>query len=131
MKTEPWAIFLVVICTFITASAQLFYKFGVNTFGSDIYSVIFNLNIWIGLCLYGVGAVMLVAALKYGELSILYPIIALGFVWVNLLSLRFLGESIGLIQWAGIVFIMFGVSFIGFGSRHKKKPELEVTPVVD
>ncbi len=123
MKTKLWAIFLVAFCTFLTASAQLFYKLGVGKFGDTLLSML-NWQILLGLCLYGIAAVLFVVALKFGELSVLYPVIALSFVWVNLLSNWFLGEGVGFLKWLGIVLIIMGVSFVGFGSE-------EVKPVVN
>lgn len=131
MKTRAWAMGVVVASTAITASAQIFYKIAAGKLTLDIMSLITNWQLFLGLFLYGVAAVMLVIALKYGELSVLYPIISLSFVWVNLLSMKFLAESLTSIKWIGIIFVVIGVSMIGFGSKEKKKPELEVMPVVD
>lgn len=126
MKTKPWAIGVVIASTAITATAQIFYKIAADKITLDLTTILTNWQLFTGLFLYGIAAVLLILALKYGELSILYPIISLSFVWVNLLSMKFLGELIPLIKWIGIIFIIIGVSFIGFGSKHK-----EVTPSVN
>ena len=39
-----------------------------------------------GYTLYGINTLMMVLALKNGEMSLLYPIIALTYVWTTLLS---------------------------------------------
>ena len=36
--------------------------------------------------------------LKGGDLSILYPFVALTYIWVSLLSVKFLGEKMNLIK---------------------------------
>jgi drug/metabolite transporter (DMT)-like permease len=54
-------------------------------------------------------------ALKHGELSMLYPFVALSFVWVALISWRFFGETITSLKIAGIVAIIAGISFTGLG----------------
>ena len=46
-----------------------------------------------GYTLYGINTLMLVLALREGELSMLYPIIALTYVWVTLLSYLLLKEK--------------------------------------
>jgi uncharacterized membrane protein len=66
----------------------------------------------IGLFLYAISAVVFIVALKYGPLSMLYPVIATNYIWVVLLSVQFLGESFSIPQWIGLVFITLGVSLI-------------------
>ncbi|MFH1836261.1 MAG: hypothetical protein ABH851_08745 [Methanobacteriota archaeon] len=68
--------------------------------------------------LYGIGAIMLIVSLKYGELSVLYPIYGLNFIWVSILSPYFFpSDSMNLVKWIGVVFVIGGVSLIGLGSR--------------
>ena len=64
---------------------------------------------------------MLVIALKYGELSVLYPIISTGFVWVSFLSVYFFNEFMNFEKWLGIIAIIIGISFIGMGNNRWKK----------
>jgi uncharacterized membrane protein len=52
-------------------------------------------------------------ALKGRELSRLYPIIALTYVWVTVLSLFFLSEHMNFFRAIGIAFIVGGVSVLG------------------
>jgi len=59
---------------------------------------------------------MFIPALKGGDLSILYPFVSVTYVWVALLSVRFLGEKMNKFKWIGIAMIILGVSFIGIGS---------------
>lgn len=117
MATSKKAILLVLFSTLINAVAQLSYKFGVKNFTSNIIDVIVNPPLLAGLCLYGVSAVILVTALKSGELSVLYPIVATGYVWVNLLSMHFLGEPMNMFKWLGVASIILGVTAIGVGSE--------------
>jgi len=69
--------------------------------------------------------VILVVSLKYGELSVLYPIIALSFVWVNIISFELLGESLNTFKWAGVSLIIIGVTCIGFGSKNENHQTTE------
>ena len=120
MKTKAWAMGIVVASTVLTSSAQIFYKIASGKLTLDIMSILTNWQLFAGLALYGIAAVMLIIALKYGELSVLYPIISLSFVWVSLLSMKFLGENLTSIKWIGIIFVIVGVSLIGFGNKQKK-----------
>jgi drug/metabolite transporter (DMT)-like permease len=70
-----------------------------------------------GMLLYGVGAVLMVAALRHGELSVLYPLISLSYVWVAILSVMIFGEIMNPYKVAGICVIMAGVGVLGMGSQ--------------
>jgi len=117
MKTEPWAIVLVIITTVLTSFGSLFYKFGADKLSFDITSIITNYYIIAGLIFYAIGAVLLVKAFKHGELSVLFPVVALSFVWVAILSMIFLSEIMTFTKWMGIIAIVAGVSFVGRGSE--------------
>lgn len=116
MKTHPLAILSVMLATLLTATGQFFFKLGTAnlTLGWDLLQ---NWYLIGGFAIYGLSAAILVVSLKYGELSVLYPIIALSFVWVNIISFEFLGELLNSFKWAGVSLIILGVSCIGFGSR--------------
>lgn len=117
-KTASWAVALVIICTLFTSLGQLFLKLGIkDVISINIISLITNYNLVFGLALYAAGAILLIIALKGGELSVLYPIIATSFIWVTLLSWFYLNESIALIRWLGVAVIVLGISFIGRRGR--------------
>jgi len=88
-------------------------------FGLGIAS---NVKLFCGYCLYGVNTFLMALALKGRELSRLYPIIALTYVWVTLLSLFFLSEQMNFFRAMGIVFIVGGVSILGL-KQATKNPE--------
>lgn len=83
----------------------------------DPISLITNLPLIAGYVLYGINTVMLVLALREGELSVLYPIIALTYVWVTLASYVRLHESPNIYKNAGVTAIILGVIVIGRGSK--------------
>jgi multidrug transporter EmrE-like cation transporter len=76
-----------------------------------------NLALLGGLSLYGVSTVLLVLALRDGELSLLYPVIALTYVWVTLLSLVVFHDRVNPVKLAGIAIIVVGVAVIGRGPK--------------
>jgi len=119
MKTKLWAIGLVFICTLITSTAQILYKLGANrlSFSNLLVSILTNVPLFLGIFLYLVAAAVLLLALKHGELSVLYPIIATSYIWVSILSSYIFGEVINAYKWTGIFFIIVGVTLIGIGSR--------------
>jgi len=107
-------IMLVILCTLFTSSGQILWKLGSKNLNSFI-NIITNVPLIAGFVCYGLGAILLIIALKYGELSLIYPFVALSFIWVNIASIFLFGEFISLLNWMGIVAIMLGVSLIGYG----------------
>jgi multidrug transporter EmrE-like cation transporter len=107
-------ILLVILCTLFTSTGQIFWKFSSNNLDSFI-SIITNVPLIVGFIIYGLGAILLIISLKYGELSIVYPFIALSFVWVSIASIILFEDTVSIINWAGIASIILGVSLIGYG----------------
>lgn len=107
----------------IGAAAQLLIKSGAlklsgqPTFWSTLWAMATNVPLMAGLCMYGLSAVLLVLALRHAELSTIYPIIALTFVWVTILSAVVLGETMTIYKIAGTAIIVSGVAVLGLGTR--------------
>jgi len=117
MATKLWAILLVLFTTLITSSAQILWKKGSATLAFDILSIITNYYIIGGVLLYVVGGTLLIISFRGGEVSVLYPIIATSYIWVSLLSVKFLGEQMNHFKWIGVILIIAGIASIGFGSK--------------
>jgi multidrug transporter EmrE-like cation transporter len=85
-----------------------------------ILGIITNLPVMAGYCLYGISTILLVLALKDGELSILYPVIALTYVWVMVLSVWFFREALNVFKVAGVSSIVLGVCVLGRAGQSKR-----------
>ena len=116
MTTSLFAIGLVLVATFIGAFGALFLKYGAEKMTRKSKLSFFNRRLLFGVVLYGLSSIFFLAALKNGELSVLYPLTSLSYVWISLLSIRMLGEKMNFFKWLGITAILVGVSLIGFGS---------------
>jgi len=81
--------------------------------------IITNYYLWIGGIIYVISAGLFIVALRGGDLSVLYPVVALSFIWVTLLSSLILKEPIPSLKIGGIVFIIAGIWLIGVGSDRK------------
>jgi drug/metabolite transporter (DMT)-like permease len=111
-------VLLVFGCTILGAAAQIFMKLGANHLAHPgLIGMLTNLALLSGLVLYGLSTVLLVLALKDGELSLLYPVIALTYVWVTVLSLVLLHDQPNPYKLAGIAIIVIGVSVLGSGGK--------------
>src|SRR5689334_25388954 len=111
------SVLLVFACTILGAAAQLLMKIGMTHFNPQPIALLTNLPLMTGYALYGINTLMLVLALKDGELSMLYPIIALTYVWVTLLSYFVLSEPPNVYKNIGIATIVVGVAVLGRGGR--------------
>ena len=109
---------LVFCCTILGAAAQVLMKTGANHIARPgLLGMATNLPLMGGYCLYGISTLLLVLALKDGELSLLYPVIALTYVWVTVLSFLIFHDDINPWKLLGIVLIVSGVAVLGKGGR--------------
>ena len=116
MATELWAMLLVMSATLVGAFGPILLKKASEKKLSNIRSILSNYHLFGGVALYGIGTIIFIIALRGGDLSILFPLVALTYIWVSFLSVKFLGEKMNKIKWLGILLIIIGVSFIGLGS---------------
>lgn len=120
MATKPFAMGLVLCSTIFTAGGQILFKMASADLSLDLLAQLTNYHLITGFVAYGIGAVMLVVSLKHGELSVLYPIYALNFIWVSILSPYFFeSDYMNAVKWFGVIAIVIGVSLIGMGSRNE------------
>jgi drug/metabolite transporter (DMT)-like permease len=132
------ALWMVVAFTLLASAAQVLIKTGANTLNqippgaveavtlgsihlqisATILAGVTSFPLIGGLALYGIGAAMMVLALRHGELSVLYPVISLSYVWVAILSVAIFHEHMNAFRVAGICVIIAGVAILGrSGSR--------------
>jgi undecaprenyl phosphate-alpha-L-ara4N flippase subunit ArnE len=118
--TKTWAFFLVVVTTVLATGAQFFLKSGVAALPAQmtLSAVITDIPLLFGVFLYGLGAFIMVLALKGGDVSGLYPVVSTSFVWVALLAHFLLGEAVHWLRWTGIIIIIAGIFVIGYAGRH-------------
>lgn len=121
-QTSVSSIVLIVLCTVVGAAAQILMREGANYLpaaGSQgmALSLLTNWPLLAGYVCLGLNTGLLVLALRKGQLSVLYPIIALTYVWVAILSPMFFDDSMNALKVIGIGSIVLGVSLIGVGSR--------------
>lgn len=117
MATKLWAVLLVLFTTLLTSSAQILYKLGSKALEFNIISILTNHYLLGGVLLYAIGGILIILSFRGGEVSVLYPIIATSYIWVSFLSIKFLGETMNALKWIGVAGIIFGIAFIGFGSK--------------
>lgn len=104
------------MCTLFGVAAQYLIKTSANSLESlTLASLMANMPLWFGLALYGISTGLLILALRDGELSLLYPVISLTYVWVTILSVLAFHENLNLYKGLGIGVICLGVTLLGKG----------------
>ncbi len=113
------SLLMILVFTLLSAAAQVLLKFGTVQLKlhPSLAGLLTNFPLIGGMALYGIGAALMVLALRHGELSVLYPLISLSYVWVAILSVLLLGEIMNPYKIGGIVAIMAGVGVLGSGSH--------------
>jgi drug/metabolite transporter (DMT)-like permease len=114
------AIFIVLACTLLVAFAQYLIKLGANRLShagllGTTLGIFTIPQLFAGYCVYAVFTVLFIYALRHGELSILYPLIALGYVWVTITAVIAFHETMNPLKILGLIVIMCGVGLLGWG----------------
>ena len=68
--------------------------------------------VWLGLACYGLGAVLWLVVLSRLDLSYAYPLLAVSYILIPLLSHFLLGENVTSLRWLGIAVIFIGVLIV-------------------
>jgi drug/metabolite transporter (DMT)-like permease len=85
-----------------------------------ILAILGNWPLLMGYSMSAMTAFLLILALRDGELSMLYPIIAMTYVWVNLLSMYFFHEKMNTWKASGIALVIGGVALLGRAGSRKR-----------
>jgi multidrug transporter EmrE-like cation transporter len=112
----------VICCTLSGAAAQIFMKSGAHNLSQPglmgfVTDTLTNPPLLTGYFLLGVNTVLLSLALRDAELSLVYPIIALTYVWVALLAYFIFHDRVSPLRVVGILAIVVGVAVLGMEKR--------------
>ena len=119
------AIFIVLACTLLVAIAQYLIKLGANRLShagllGTVIGIFTIPQLFFGYCIYAVFTVLFVFALRHGELSVLYPLISLSYVWVTITAVLAFHESVNPFKIIGVAVIILGVAVLGFGGGEEQ-----------
>lgn len=70
-----------------------------------------------GFCFYGMGALVMIIAYKFGKLSVLQPMLSLNYVLSIILAAIVLKEEITILKSIGVLVIIAGVVMIAGGDE--------------
>lgn len=117
MTTPLHSILLVFTASFIGSFGAVFLKFGAGRLHRDLKTVIFNWRLALGVALYLLSFVFYYLGVREGELSVLYPMVSLGYIWTLVWSRIFFKEPISRRKVAGLGLIITGIIVLNLGAR--------------
>jgi multidrug transporter EmrE-like cation transporter len=112
MKTPLSSIVLVLTSAFIGSFGAVFLKLGAEYMRPGIKGIISNWRLALGIGLYLLSSVFFVMGVAQGELTILYPMVSLGYIWTLLWAYLFFKEPFSRSKVLGLVLIIAGVACI-------------------
>jgi multidrug transporter EmrE-like cation transporter len=116
-KKMMQGLLIVLALVIVAAFAQILLKKGVTELGgfkiSEIFSmklfaVVFNPKIFFGIILYAISMIFWIVALSTMDVSVVYPLVSMGYIITAIFAMVFLKEQVSLFRWLGISLIVAG-----------------------
>lgn len=117
MSATMSSILLVLLASFVGSFGAVLLKSGSMRASGTPLSMILNPRVIAGCVTYVLSSVFFILAVRQGELSFLYPMIALGYVWTMLWSKLVFGEPFTKNKFVGIGLILVGVALLNLGRK--------------
>lgn len=117
MKTPIESIALVFLSAFLGSFGAVFLKAGAGRLHRDLRTVIFNWRLALGVAVYLFSSYFFVLGVRKGELSVLYPMISLGYLWTLVWSRIFFKEPFTRQKFYGLGLIIVGITVLNLGNR--------------
>jgi len=106
---------LVFVASVIGSFGAVFLKLGAARLDGTILSFV-NTRLILGVTLFLGSSVFYALGIRGGQLSVLYPMVSLGYIWTLLWSRLFFNEPFTRGKFVGLGLILVGVFFVGLGS---------------
>jgi multidrug transporter EmrE-like cation transporter len=117
MKTPVSSMLLVFLASFIGSFGAVFLKSGAGRLHRHLGTLIRNWRLALGVALFLLSSFFFILGVRRGELSILYPMVSLGYIWTLVWSRLFFGEPFTRNKFLGIGLILLGIVVLNLGNR--------------
>jgi len=117
VTTPVSSMVVVLIGAMIGSVGSVFLKSGAHAVNRDWKSIAFNWRLAIGIATYLISSVLFVKGMSNGELSVLFPLVSLGYVCTLIWSRLFFHEPITKVKLAGVGLILIGITCLGLGGH--------------
>lgn len=108
---------LVLLASFIGSFGAVFLKAASRRFTFNIRVLLTNYWLMAGVVMYLLSSYFFVLGVRKGELTILYPMVSLGYIWTLFWSRLFFGEPLTRNKFAGLGMIIGGIILLQLGNR--------------
>ena len=102
-----------------------FLKGGAVRLELSLRSLLSNWRLGAGIIFYVLSSIPFLKGIQVGELSVLYPLVSLGYIWTMILSRVFYGERITRNKIAAIALILLGLILL---TRDAQRPKEQAAP---
>ena len=116
MKTPLSSIILVLFSSLIGSFGAVGLKLGAEHMGGGLSKLLTNYWLALGIVLFFGSSVFYVMGISQGELTVLYPMVSLGYIWALVWARLFFKEKFTLAKVGGLFLIVGGVALINFGN---------------
>jgi len=79
-------------------------------------------QIWLGIFFEALFFIGLLVLLAKSDISFIWPLTGLSFVFATFSAMWFLGEQVSPVRWVGVALIVLGAGFISYSEHAKAKP---------
>jgi drug/metabolite transporter (DMT)-like permease len=117
VTTPTSSILLVMLASFIGSFGAVFLKSGATKLHMDWRTVVYNWHLAAGVAAFLLSSIFFVMGVRHGELTLLYPMGSLGYIWTLLWSRIFFGEPFTRNKFIGLGMILLGIGCLGWGNR--------------
>ena len=117
MTTPVSSIVLVLVASVIGSAGAVFLKSGAMNLQPNLSSIIFNWRLALGIITYLLSSVLFVKGMSNGELSVLFPMVSLGYICTLAWSRLFFHEVITRAKVIGIGLILAGIVFLSLANK--------------
>jgi multidrug transporter EmrE-like cation transporter len=117
VNTPPASIAWVFAAGFVGSFGAVLLKSGASRLAFTPKALLTNWRLAAGITIYLLSFVLFVQGMRHGELSVLYPLVALGYLWTVLWAKLFFGEPLTWGKFVGLSMILAGISVLFLGNR--------------
>lgn len=107
---------LVLVASLLGSFGAVFLKLGAARLKNGFWHIL-NASLGTGVALFMLSSYFFVLGIRHGELSVLYPMVSLGYIWTLVWSRVFFKEAFTRQKFVGLGLILLGVFFVGLGSK--------------
>ena len=101
----------------IGSFGAVFLKSGALALRRHWSSIVFNWRLAVGIVAYMLSSIFFLKGVSNGELSVLYPMVSLGYICTLAWSRLFFQENITRVKLIGVAMILVGIIFLAEGKQ--------------